>query len=44
MNEVKRMEYRKKSFTPDRDQLRAINAGIDQPLAIAAGPGTGKTV
>jgi len=37
------MEDKGQSFTPDRDQLRAINAGIDQPLAISAGPGTGKT-
>ncbi|MFB0517785.1 MAG: ATP-dependent helicase [Acidobacteriota bacterium] len=37
------MEGKGQSFTPDRDQLLAINAGIDQPLAIAAGPGTGKT-
>ena len=37
------MEKKGKSFTPDEDQLRAIQAGIDQPLAVTAGPGTGKT-
>jgi len=37
------MEEKGKSFTPDEDQLRAIGAAIDEPLAIAAGPGTGKT-